>query len=72
MHVKDFFQKQNPLKLSCSPDPTTNSEITNPNFHIFFYQLEQLLQVHIFCEYQPNCYNFFGDSGLEISIGSLI
>ena len=26
MHVEGFFQKQNPLKLSCLVDPTTNSE----------------------------------------------
>ena len=30
---------------SCSPDPTTNSETTNPIFHDFFGQLEQVLQV---------------------------
>ena len=45
MHVEVFFQKRNPLKLSCSPDPTTNSETTNPNFQKKNYQLQQLSQV---------------------------
>ena len=31
--------------LSCTPDPTTNSETTNPNFKYLFDQLEQVLQV---------------------------
>ena len=26
----------------CSPDPTTNSETTNPNFHEYFDQSEQV------------------------------
>ena len=30
---------------SCSPDPTTKSETTNPIFQEFFGQLEQVLQV---------------------------
>ena len=30
---------------SCSPDPTTNSEATNLNFHEFLDQFEQVLQV---------------------------
>ena len=30
---------------SCSPDPATNSEIKNHNFHDFFDQLEEDLQV---------------------------
>ena len=38
------FWKQIPV-LSCTPDPTTNSEITNPNFKYLFDQLEQVLQV---------------------------
>ena len=30
---------------SCSPDPTTNSEATNLNFHEFLDQFKQVLQV---------------------------
>ena len=41
------FLKQIPV-LSCTPDPTTNSETTNPNFQYLFDQLEQVLQVFFF------------------------
>ena len=34
--------------LSSFPDPTTYSETTNLNFHEFFDQFEQMLQVYIF------------------------
>ena len=30
-----------------TPDPSTNSETTNPNFHEFFDHLEQVLQLNI-------------------------
>ena len=38
--------------LFCSPDPTTNSETKNLNFHEFFDQFEQVLcmYLHFFCQ----------------------
>ena len=31
-------------KISCSEYWTTNFEITNPNYHDFFYQFEKVLE----------------------------
>ena len=35
--------------LSCSPDPTTNTETTNTNYSKYFDQLEPFLQVWFVC-----------------------
>ena len=57
-----FLKNQNSRK--CSPDPTSNSETTNPNFHDLFYQLGQVLHnLQVFVWYLL----MFSDLGFVIS-----
>ena len=44
-YLQKILSESAAYKSSNSPDPTTNSENMNPNFHIFFDQIEQVLLV---------------------------
>ena len=40
--------------LTCGPNPTTNSKTTNPNFHEYFYQSDQVLKISSICDNKKN------------------
>ena len=69
---RGFFSKIKSLKITMLTISNNQFRNYKSEFSHFFYQLEQLLEVFFVNMYQSNCYIFFEDSGLEISIGSWI
>ena len=63
---RGFFSKTKSLKIILLTGSNNQFRNYKSKFPHFFYQLEQLLQV-FFVKYQSDCYNFFENSGLQIS-----